>query len=256
MGTVLAGYTQDGLLDAMKNAIAGTVPHGRIGVAFSGGVDSALVSKVCSAMHYDVTLLTVGFSESHDVLFAKKAGGLMGLPHHTLEIDPATFGSVHDGIRASLDTDNLSWLENCIAFHYVSMLAESLGVRTVVTANGIDELFCGYDAYRRIFQEGEQGIARAMNEKLQNEIRLMREVGRVSSEFGISVVQPLLSEEFAAYAGTVPIREKILGPDDLLRKHAIRDLARRAGVPHMSCVKRKKALQYGTRIHKAVLKSR
>ena len=47
-----------------------------------------------------------------------------------------------------IKTDNLSWNENSIAFYYVSKLAKSLGISTVVTANGIDELFCGYNSYR------------------------------------------------------------------------------------------------------------
>ena len=60
------------LLENIKNAIKKTVPKKRIGVAFSGGVDSTLISKILHDLEYDVTLLTIGFTESHDILFAKK----------------------------------------------------------------------------------------------------------------------------------------------------------------------------------------
>ncbi len=69
-------------------------------------------------------------------------------------------------------------------------------------------------------------------------------------------MQPLLSTEFVAFAKTVPITEKILDSEDLMRKHAIRKLAKEIGVPEISYTKRKKALQYGTKIHRKLLKTR
>ena len=60
------------LLDNIKNSISETVKVKKIGIAFSGGVDSTLISKICSDMNYDITLLTIGFPESHDILFAKE----------------------------------------------------------------------------------------------------------------------------------------------------------------------------------------
>ena len=60
------------LLKNIKDAIKQTVPKKRIGIAFSGGVDSTLMSKILTDLEYDVTLLTIGFTESHDILFAKE----------------------------------------------------------------------------------------------------------------------------------------------------------------------------------------
>jgi len=40
------------------------------------------------------------------------------------------------------------------------------------------------------------------------------------------------------------------------RKHAIRELAMDYGVPEVAAQKQKKALQYGSQIHKSLLKSR
>ena len=104
------------LLENIKNSISDVVPKKKIGIAFSGGVDSTLVSKICTDMGFDVVLLTIGFSESHDILFSKEVNEHLNYSHHILEIDPETFPKITLDIHKVIDTDNLSWNENCIAF--------------------------------------------------------------------------------------------------------------------------------------------
>jgi len=244
------------LLKNIQDAIKKTVPKKRIGIAFSGGVDSSLISKILSDLDYDVTLLTIGFSESHDILFAKEVNEQLAFPHHVLEIDGNTFEKISSDINKKIQTDNLSWNENCIAFYYVSKLAASLNIDAVVTANGIDELFCGYNAYREVISQGESAVKKLMDEKIANEIKMMKAVNQISSEFGVEILQPLLDLEFIKYAKTIPISDKIHDSEDLMRKHVIRKLACEIKIPEISYTKRKKALQYGTKIHKKLLKTR
>lgn len=244
------------LLENIKNSISETVNTKKIGIAFSGGVDSTLISKICFEMNYDITLLTIGFADSHDILFAKEVNSLLKYPHHILEIDPETFANITTKIHQIIKTENLSWNENCIAFYYVSKLANSLNLDAVITANGIDELFCGYNAYREAFSGGESQILEVMNTKLDNELKMMKAVNLIASEFKVQILQPLLSANFIEYAKTIPISEKIHDSEDLYRKHIIRKLASEIKVPEISCTKRKKALQYGSKIHKALLKTK
>jgi len=226
------------LLYKIENSIKENVVEKKIGIAFSGGVDSTLISKICSNLGYDIVLLTIGFPESHE------------------EIDSTSFQNTVAKIKQTIKTDNLSWNENCIAFYYVSKLAKSLGIDVVVTANGIDELFCGYNAYRLVISEGESKILEMMNSKLDNEIKMMKAVNQIASEFNVRIIQPLLSSDFIEFAKTIPIHEKIHDSEDMQRKHIIRKLASEVGVPEISYTKRKKALQYGSKIHKALLKSK
>ena len=244
------------LLTEMQNAVKSTVSDNKIGVAFSGGVDSTLLAKVMKDMDYDINLLTVGFHESHDINFALEVNQILDYQHNILEIDPTTFKEISSEIHSVVKTDNLSWNENSIAFYYVSKLAQDNGLTTVVTANGIDELFCGYNSYREAISIGENEVVKMINSKLENEKQMMIAVNNVCSKFGVQIIQPLLSPSFIAFAKKIPISEKIYGSDDLMRKHAIRSLAIDCDVPEISARKQKKALQYGSQIHKALLKSR
>ena len=244
------------LLTEMQNAVKSTVSDNKIGVAFSGGVDSTLLAKLLKDMDYDVNLLTVGFHESHDIKFALEVNQILGYQHNILEIDPITFKEISLEIHSIIKTDNLSWNENSIAFYYVSKLAQANGLTTVVTANGIDELFCGYNSYRDAISIGENEVIEMMNSKLENEKQMMVAVNNACSKFRVQIIQPLLFPSFIEFAKKIPISEKIHGSDDLMRKHVIRNLAIDCDVPEISARKKKKALQYGSQIHKALLKSR
>ena len=244
------------LLTEMQNAVKSTVFDNKIGVAFSGGVDSTLIAKLLKDMGYEIHLLTVGFHDSHDINFALQVNEVLDYPHNILEIDLTSFNEITSKIHDIIRTDNLSWNENSIAFYYVSKLAQEYGLKTIVTANGIDELFCGYNSYREAISSGEDKVIEMMNTKLENEKQMMIAVNSVCSEFGMKIVQPLLSPSFIDFAKKIPISEKIHDSDDLMRKHIIRNLAIDCGVPEISAQKQKKALQYGSQIHKALLKSR
>ena len=244
------------LLSEMENAVKETISDKKIGVAFSGGVDSTLLAKLVKDLGYDIHLLTIGFQDSHDINFAKEVNQLLNFPHSISEIDPEKFKEVSQKINQIIKSENLSWNENSIAFHYVAELAQKNDLKMVVTANGIDELFCGYNSYREAIEKGEGEVTKMMDEKLKNEGEMMIAINQVTAEFSVKMVQPFLSPSFVDYSKKIPVSEKIHGPDDMQRKHPIRELAMDYGVPEIAAQKQKKALQYGSQIHKALLKSR
>ena len=244
------------LFNEIQHAIKTSVLDNSAGVAFSGGVDSTLIAKLLHDAGYEIHLLTIGFHDSHDINFAKEVNEILKFKHSISEIESESFQEISEKIHNIIKTDNLSWNENSIAFYYVSVLAKQYDLKTVVTANGIDELFCGYNLYREAIGISEDEVMKMMELKLENEKKMMIAVNNVTSEFDIKIVQPLLTNSFIEYAKKIPISEKIHSSDDLLRKHVIRKLAIDCNVPEISAHKQKKALQYGTQIHKSLLKSR
>ena len=74
------------LLSEMENAVKETISDKKIGVAFSGGVDSTLLAKLVKDLGYDIHLLTIGFQDSHDINFAKEVNQLLNFPHSISEL--------------------------------------------------------------------------------------------------------------------------------------------------------------------------
>jgi asparagine synthase (glutamine-hydrolysing) len=241
------------LKDALYAAVL-RVPEKDVAVAFSGGVDSCVLAKICQDVGKQVTLVTVGFEGSHDIDFSKKIAGLAGMPRQKMVVvvlKEASFA--HDlahVMQKIVGCSNTSHIENCIAYFYIAKAAREAGLKTVLSANGCDELFCGYNGYRHVYGEGPAAIAEFMEEKIANELALVQEISVVAGEFGVQVKQPFLSPQFIEFAKTVPLDQKIRGPDDLVRKHILREAAVLVGVPKESATQPKKALQYGSLIHK------
>jgi asparagine synthase (glutamine-hydrolysing) len=129
-------------------------------------------------------------------------------------------------------------------------LARKNNLGVVLTANGFDELFCGYNNFRYIFNQGIDTINKTIESKILNELELINDIKQVVEKYHVSILQPFLSKGFISIAMKFPIYNKIESYDDVLRKHIIRKIALSFDVPSEVIISRKKALQYGSLIHK------
>jgi len=231
----------------------------KVVIAFSGGVDSTLLSKICKDLKKQICLVTVGFPQSHDLLFSKTISSLLSdsQNHIVYELNEVDFTESITYVKSKISCKSLSHIENCIAFFYLSKIIKDNNLGDFfLTANGLDELFCGYDKYRFYFDYGPDAIIKFMEEKLINEFHLMKEISEVLGESGIKSIQPFLTTDFIDFAKAIPLEYKIRGHDDFLRKHIIREIALDIGVPKESAMYPKKALQYGSLIHKNLVKKK
>lgn len=222
----------------------------KIGIAFSGGIDSTLLAMICKNMNIDTTLFTVGFPDSNDIEFSKSISHKINMNHKILEIDKGDLAAITKKIKNEISCSNTSHIENCIAFSYIAKLASKNDTPVVLTANGFDELFCGYNNFRFIFNQGSDTINKTIESKILNELELTNEITQVAKEYRVSILQPFLSKGFISVATKFPIYNKIVSNDDVLRKHIIRKIALSFDLPPEVIFRRKKAIQYGSLIHK------
>ena len=144
----------DGLVERIYDAVK-SIEDDAFGIAFSGGVDSSTLAVACKRLKRKVTLLTIAFPGSGDINISKETAEELRLPLIWRSIPIET---LEEGIKTVLGIirfDRLALLENSVCFYYVFEVASEAGIRTVLSANGMDELFCGYDLYRKYYGDEE-----------------------------------------------------------------------------------------------------
>ena len=117
-----------------------------IGAFLSGGIDSSAVVATMARLTPDrVKTFSIGFVENgyDELSYARRAAGAFGTEHHELILRPDVIRMVED----------LAWYldepfgdTSAIATYVVSKLAAE-HVKVVLTGDGGDEIFAGYDKY-------------------------------------------------------------------------------------------------------------
>lgn len=135
------------LTDAVRSHLMSDVP---IGLFLSGGLDSTALAAIMAPMlDAPINTFSVGFSEAsaNELSYAKAAALAVGAEHRELEVTAEQFFAA---------LPHLIWHEDeplaftsSVPLHLLSRLA-SEHVKVVLTGEGADELFIGYDYRYRV----------------------------------------------------------------------------------------------------------
>ena len=136
---------RDRLRSAVRSHLMSDVP---LGLFLSGGIDSAgLLGIMAGMVREPVKTFAVGFDEpgANELAYARLAAERAGAEHREVIVTPEKFWSA---------LPSLVWHEDepiafpsSVPLHFVSRLARD-HVKVVLTGEGADELFLGYNRYR------------------------------------------------------------------------------------------------------------
>ena len=118
-----------------------------LGVFLSGGLDSSAIAAVTSRLIGGrLKTFSVGYESSFysEFEFARQVAEHIGAEHHEIVVTADTFLDALP--RLIWHEDEPLWAPPSVALYYVSELA-SREVTVVLTGEGSDELFAGYDRY-------------------------------------------------------------------------------------------------------------
>lgn len=244
------------LTQLLKESVSKMLGKGVLGVLFSGGLDSSIIAKIASEISGSIVLYSASFPASRDCNNALEAAKLLKLP---MKIEALSLDKISEEVsklQYAIEDSSPMQLAIAIPIYFACKLASMDRVKILLSAQGADELFGGYMKHEKILRAGGE---LALQKELLREIQDLHEVNlarddRASMASGIELRLPFLSREIVEYALALPAKYKVapVGGLSYSRKHILRLVGRKLGLPPQICNRPKIAAQYGSNAMRAV----
>jgi len=221
----------------------------RVGILFSGGLDSSIVAAIANSLGLETRLYTAAFEDSPDIASAEKAADLLGLG---LEVEVVSFDEVEDVLRRTIwEMESPDSIQVCVgmAIEVAARTAVGEGESLLLSGCGADELFGGYSKYLQGYRMfGEERVGEMMFRAVRGlgSRDLLRD-GAIGEANRVQLSAPFLDLELVRFGLEIPVNLKFYGIDDGLRKRVLRRAAQVVGVPQEMVDRPKKAAQYSSK---------
>lgn len=192
-----------------------------VGVFLSGGLDSSLVAALMAPHVKELHSFAVGRPGSPDLQKAQIVADDLGTHHHVIHLNPPDVARALEDIVYHLESYDPDLVGSAVPTYFVSREAAK-HVKVVLTGEGADELFAGYDYYRQ-YQHNDRLLHRELCRSIKglHHINLQR-ADRMSMAHGLEARVPFLDVSFVAHAMRLPTSHKLntYGDKFILRKAA------------------------------------
>ena len=131
--------------DAVRSRLMSDVP---LGMFLSGGVDSSAIAAITKRLTGGpVETFSVGYGEEQysELSYAASVADVIGTDHHEVRVGLEDFFNILPRLIWQED-EPITW-PSSVSLHFLSQLAAER-VKVVLTGEGSDELFGGYERYR------------------------------------------------------------------------------------------------------------
>lgn len=250
-------------VEAYKSALIASVrkrltglTESTIGVIFSGGIDSVLVSKLLQREGKNIVCYCTGTRDSGDIMAARSVAQDLGLELKTTIIDEPMVRDILPEVIRNVEESGLLQVEVAIPMYLAAGLAAADNVRVMFTGQAADELFAGYPWYNDVLEEF--GYLR-LHEKLWEDLTFLytdtlEREDKLTMAHSIELRAPYLDRDVIQTAMRISPRLKLEGKKDNLRKRVHRQAAVELGVPPYLAFRVKDPAQSGSGIHGIVEK--
>ena len=227
----------------------------KIAVAFSGGLDSSLLAKVCQDLGKELTLLTIGFPGARDIKYAVEVADKLQLPLLVKEINREELTQGISRLAKIIKFPGVRDFEVILSLDIVFRFASVKGFKVILTATGLDALFCGFDKTRRLLEgQGREELDKLTKRIVEHAQTTEDLFDLVAKNSNIVRINPFMSDDFISFALAIPSKFKVIDQYDKVRKHILREAAMAIGVPEAAAMRPKKAIQYSTKIDRVIKK--
>ncbi|MBI2860538.1 MAG: hypothetical protein HYX91_03405 [Chloroflexi bacterium] len=238
------GALEDAILKRINN-------QDRVGVIFSGGIDSLLIAHMAQRLGAEVTCYASGHDGSSDLDCARTTADSMGLDLRAVRLSDDSVMALLPEIIRVIEDRSVTQVEVAIPIFAAVREAQQNGELVLLTGQGADELFGGYPWYRVIVeQEGYQQLQYRMQDDLLHLYKetLERE-DKITMAHSMELRVPYLDPAVIDVAMSIAPEIKVLDSSDTLAKHAHRELAIELGIDREWAMRPKESAQHGAGAH-------
>jgi asparagine synthase (glutamine-hydrolysing) len=168
----------------------------------SGGLDSSILGSILHPKYS----VAVGFgSDAPDLAYARQVAEKYSSKHAEVIFDQNMMAELVEQIIQIIKTfDPIEIRNSAVALAGIER-AKSDGYNAIMTGDGSDELFAGYNYLTRYYSDPQ---------KLDLELRRLWQVMHFSSKklgehVGVKVKTPFLDEKFLSFAKSISVSEKV-----------------------------------------------
>lgn len=189
---------------AVAKRLVADVP---VGVFLSGGLDSSLIAAIARRLTTGpLHSFAVGAAESPDLVAARQVARAIGTVHHEYVFGADEVTRALPDVIRHLESFDPALVRSAVATYFVSRLSSGL-VKVILTGEGADELFAGYE-----YLEGRPaGWVRrelfTLTDALHN--TNLQRVDRMTMAWSLEGRVPFLDREMVGLALSLPVAWKL-----------------------------------------------
>ena len=184
------------------------------GILLSGGLDSSLITYMAHEIKPDIECYTVSMEEGQDLPLAKDVTKFLGVKHHIL-----MFGEkeIHEILPLAIHHQEM-YEESCVHGAIANFLAGrfvSPIAKCVLTGEGADEFFAGYDGQFRQGSNPEEVASIVDNLINVAHNTALQRLDRLNAANAYESRTPFLDAKVMDFSLKIPIQYKIHGEEQI-----------------------------------------
>lgn len=237
------------LIDAVRKRLPSDV---KVGLLFSGGVDSSLLAKICYDLGINVTCYTAAFEnplgkEPFDVTASKRVAQRYGFSHKIVSVSKDKIEDLAREVTVTIEEAHAVKVGVGMAVLACAKVAREDGCRILLSGLGAEELFAGYKRHKDAKDVNDECLSGLMwlyeRDLYRDDVLTMRNL--------LELRLPFLDRSLVEYSLKIPSLLKI---KDGVEKFILRKAALVIGLDEEDAFRPKKAAQYGSKLDIALKK--
>ncbi len=225
-----------------------------VAIAFSGGLDSSIITSMATKFDLEVFPIYVTLEGQKETGYVEQAAKELGVPLQIAEYSVKDVYRLLPKIVWLIEELNPVNVSIATPMFWAAEQASKHGFKFLLTGQGADELFGGYHRYLQELKiNGVAGLEKRLLQDVLSsfEINYERD-NKVCAYNGVELRMPFVDWDITHFSLSLPTQLKVASPDDVLRKRVLRSLATNVGLPKTITEKTKKAIQYTTGVNQAM----